>query len=170
MNKVLKVFHLLGLAAFVGSIFGHILLGGLGDPTADLIGFAALAEARYMNVLLLTLPGLALLLFTGIALAWRYGLTPKSRRWLGAKLLLVGLIALNGVLVLTPLGRDMAALAQDAVATGSLPAAYFELQQIESLFGAANLAMILVVVALATAKPRLVRKNGVEIRSGEAVA
>ena len=65
MNKFLKIIHLLGLAAFVGSIFGHILLGNLGDPKADLAGFAVLMQAKSMNVILLTMPGLVPMLITG---------------------------------------------------------------------------------------------------------
>ncbi len=169
MNKFLKIIHLLGLAAFVGSIFGHILLGNLSDPEADLAGFAVLVQAKYMNVLLLTMSGLILMLLTGIALMWRRGMTPKKLRWMGVKLVLVTLIALNGTFVLTPLSRDMATLAQDAVTTGHLPTAFYDLQTKEDVFGIANLAMILGVISLAVAKPALRRKNGVKTRSGEEV-
>ncbi len=168
MNKFLKIIHLLGLVAFVGSIFSHILLSNLGDPEADLAGFAVLAQAKYMNVLLLTMSGLILMLLTGIALMLRRGMTPKRARWMGVKLMLVMLIALNGTLVLTPLSRDMATLAQDAGTTGRLPTAFYDLQRKEDVLGTANLAMILAVISLAVAKPALRRKNGIKTRSGEA--
>jgi len=169
MNKFLKIAHLLGLAAFVGSIFGHILLRNLGDPKADLVGFAVLMQAKSMNVLLLTMSGLILMLLTGIALMWRRGMTPKKLRWLGMKLVLVALIALNGTFVLTPLSRNMATLAQDAVTTGHLPTIFYDLQRKEDAFGIANLAMILTVMSLAVAKPAFRRKKNVNIHSGKAV-
>ena len=169
MNKFLKIVHLLGLAMFVGSIFGHILLGSLSDPGADLAGFAVLMKAKYMNVLLLTMSGLILMLLTGIALMWRRGITPKRARWMAAKLVLVALIILNGTFVLTPLSRDMATLAQDAVTTGTVPVAFYDLQRKEDVFGTANLVIILAVMGLAAAKPALRRNNGAKRRSGEAV-
>ncbi len=122
-----------------------------------------------MNVLLLTVPGLILMLLTGIALIWRRGMTPKRLRWMGVKLVLVALIALNGTFVLTPLSRDMATLAQEAVTTGHLPVAFYDLQRKEDVFGIANLAMILAVMSLAVAKPALRWKNGVKTGSREAV-
>jgi len=87
----------------VGSIFGHILLGSIGDPETDLAGFAVLMEAKYMNALVLTASGLILTIVTGIALMFRRGMTPNKLRWMALKLGLVGLIALNGIFVLTPL-------------------------------------------------------------------
>ncbi|MEA3292770.1 MAG: DUF2269 family protein [Pseudomonadota bacterium] len=168
MNKFLKAGHLIGLAAFVGSIFGHILLGNLGDREAGLAGFAVLMQAKYMNVLLLTTSGLVLLLLTGIPLMLRRGMSPAKVRWMGVKLALVALIALNGILVLTPLGQEMAAMARNAVSAGGLPAAFFELQSKEDTFGAANLAMILAVISLAVARPALRRKNSIQVVSRRA--
>lgn len=168
MNKFLKAGHLIGLAAFVGSIFGHILLGNLGDPEADLAGFAALMQAKHMNVLLLTTSGLVLLLLTGIPLMLRRGMSPAKVRWMGVKLALVALIALNGTLVLTPLSQEMAAMARSAVSSGSLPVAFFALQSKEDVFGAANLAMILAVIGLAIARPALRRKSGFQAVSRRA--
>jgi uncharacterized membrane protein len=164
MSKFLKVGHFLGLAVFVGSIFGHILLGHLGDPSTDPAGFAALMQAKYMNVLVLTTSGLALLVLTGIPLMLRRGLTPKKARWMGTKLALVTLIALNGAFILTPLSRDMATAAQETVKAGALPPVYSQLKRREDLFGAGNLAMILGVIGLAVAKPFLGQRTSLTTR------
>ena len=157
MNKILKITHFLGLAVFLGSIPGHIVLGRLVDPAADLKGFTLLMHAKYMTILALTLPGVALMLLTGIAMMLRRGTTPNKFRWMAVKLALVALIALNGAFVLTPLARDIAAAAQAAVTTGSLPAGFADLARKEGAFGAANLAMILAVIGLAVVKPSLGR-------------
>ncbi len=151
MNAFLKVGHLVGLVMFLGSIFGHIVLSNLADPKADLAGFAVLMQAKYMNLLLLTAPGLVLMLLTGIPLMLRRGMTPNKFRWMGIKLALVTLIALNAAFILTPLSRDMAIVARGAVATGSLPADFGEMRRREDAFGAANIAMILAVIGLAVA-------------------
>ena len=155
MNKLLKIIHLLGLALFLGSIFGHILLGNLADPSTEPAGFAALMQAKHMNVLTLTMPGLMIILLSGIALMLRFRMTPKRFSWMAVKLVLVVLVALNGVLFLAPISRDMAMLAQDAMAVGSLSPQFYLLQQKEELFGIANLLMILAVVYLSVAKPKL---------------
>jgi len=80
-------------------------------------------------------------------------LTPDRARWMAAKLVLVTLITLNGVLVLRPVARDLAFSAQTAATTGSPPPAFAELQRRESLFGDANLAMILATIALSVFRP-----------------
>lgn len=169
MEKILKSAHLVGLALFLGSIPGHIVLGRLADPAADLQGFALLMQAKYVSVLALTLPGLALVLLSGSALMLRRGMTPDKLRWMAAKLALVALISLNGALVLTPLAREIAAAAQAAVAAASLPAGFADLTRRESAFGALNLAMVFAVIALAVFKPSL-RRAAVTARAGEAMS
>jgi len=153
MDKTLKAAHFVGLALFLGSIPGHILLGRLADP-ADLPGFALLMHAKYASVLALTLPALILTLLTGIALMLRRGMTPNRIRWMAVKLVLVAMIVLNGALVLRPVGAEMAHSARAAVKTGTLSPAFASLERREGAFGAANLVMILAVIGLAVFKPR----------------
>ena len=124
MERILKVAHLVALALFLGSIPGHIVLGRLADPAADAEGFALLMHA-----------------------------TPDKVRWMAAKLALVALITVNGAFILTPLARDISGSAKAAVAAGTLPAGFADLTRRESAFGAANLAMVLAVIALAVARP-----------------
>ncbi|HXX85673.1 MAG TPA: hypothetical protein VEN29_17055 [Casimicrobiaceae bacterium] len=83
----------------------------------------------------------------------RQQLTPNKARWIAAKLVLVTLITLNGVFVLPPVARDLAISAQTAATTGSRPPAFTELERRESLFGDANLAMILATIALSVFRP-----------------
>jgi uncharacterized membrane protein len=157
MNKTLKVAHFVGLALFLGSIPGHILLGRLADPAADLQGFALLMHANYVNGLAFTLPGLFLMLLTGIVLMLRRGLTPNRYRWMAVKLMLVSLIALNATFILRPLAGEIADTAGASVSAGSLPAGFADLERREGIFGAVNLAMILAVVGLTVFKPGLRR-------------
>jgi len=143
----------------VGSIFGHILLGSIGDPETDLARFAVLMEAKYMNALVLTASGLILTIVTGIALMFRRGMTPNKLRWMALKLGLVGLIALNGIFVLTPLTQEMATIASNAVNSGTLPAVFSELKTSEDIFGVINMVMILTTMWLTVAKPALRRTS-----------
>ncbi len=165
MNKLLKISHLIGLAVFLGSIPGHILLGGIGNSEADLPGFAVLITAKQLNVQYLTVPGLILTLLSGAALAIRRDINPMRARWLVAKLILVVLITLNGMLILGPLSQEMAVAARNAVQLGALPVEFAALEQKEAIFGAVNLVMVFLVISLAVAKPALCRAGGVKTLS-----
>jgi uncharacterized membrane protein len=160
MHRILKVAHIIGLAVFLGSIPGHIVLGALGDPVADPTGFALLMHAKHVNVVVLTIPALVFTALTGAALAWRRRLSPAAHRWLGVKVVLVGLIGVNGALVLRPLSAEIARMAAEAAAGGIVPAAIASLAARESAFGAANLAMVVAVIALSVARPRLGAMQG----------
>ncbi|HYD32836.1 MAG TPA: DUF2269 family protein [Azospirillaceae bacterium] len=153
MRAMLRLLHLIGLAAFLGSILVHILLGEVVDPAHDLAGYALAMKIKYLATLILTLPGLALMILTGTVMAWRQRLTLLTAKWLGAKLVLVILIALNGAAVLTPLGAETARLAAEGVLSGALPATFTEVKQKEDIAGALNLLMIVAVSTLALVRP-----------------
>ncbi len=156
MTKLLKTVHLVGLAVFLGSIPGHIVLARLAMAQADVAAAVALLEAKHTATLALTLPGLALSVATGLAmLAANRGLLRTA--WLRAKLALVALVALNGALVLTPIGAAMVERARETRSADALRTALAPLAARESAFGAVNLAMVLAAVALAVARPRLRR-------------
>jgi hypothetical protein len=152
IRKLVKALHLVGLALFLGSIPAHILLGRLATAEGDLAHTALLLHAKHVSVLALTLPGLALIVVTGL------GLVVSARslmqaRWLWAKLALAILVMLNGALILTPTGAAIAALATEAAATGIVPPTLAALQARESLFGAINLTMTFGIIALAVLRP-----------------
>ncbi|GJL57057.1 MAG: hypothetical protein NPIRA02_41890 [Nitrospirales bacterium] len=155
MKPLTRILHFVGLAVFVGSIFGHILLGKLGDPEQDLGEFAVLMQAKYSNTLFLTTPGLLLVVITGVGLMRQEGTSPRKVRWLAAKVILVGLTALNGVFLLTPLSEEMAAIAGEAVHAGRLSPEFWALKIQEDIFGALNMALILLTMSLVVIKPAL---------------
>lgn len=152
IRKLVKALHLVGLALFLGSIPAHILLGRMAAAEGDLAHMALLLHAKHVSVLALTLPGLALIVATGLGLvATERGLV--QARWLWAKLALAALVMLNGALILTPTGAEIAALAAEAAATGVVPPTLAALQARESLFGAINLTMIFGIIGLAVLRP-----------------
>jgi hypothetical protein len=77
--------------------------------------------------------------------------------WTRLKLWLALLVVLNGVAMLSPLGAEIATLAGDAAASGVVLPALSGLEACEGLFGAANVLMVLAIVALAVGRPRLRR-------------
>jgi len=154
MQKVLKFLHLTAVSVFVGSIPGHILLGVAAGRAAD----PAIALVWYQAKHLLTagLTGSALLaaMATGAVVLLRRRRLLHAR-WLQLKLLLVLLIAANGLLVLTPISAELATLAAQAAEGQATMTAVAALKARESIAGAANIAMLALVLALAVFRPQL---------------
>lgn len=155
MTKTLKVLHLLGLALLLGSIFGHIVAGarhgGVAGSPELLFARQTIADATRM----LTLPGLALAIASGIALALRGGRGLAGRRWLIVHAgLAVAVLALAATLIV-PAGNAMLRLAAEAVAGGALGPDYAAAARTERMVGAFNVVLILLVVAIGVAKPAL---------------
>ncbi len=148
MRDVFLYLHLFAFAAFAGSVFGHVALGAAFQPNADMAGYAGVLAAQHLITQSVIFGGQAVLMASGIGLVATRGLWRNLPRWLLVKLGLVALVILNGALVLAPIGAVRAEMAARAAAPADLPAAFADLGQRESLFGAANLLMVLVVVAL----------------------
>lgn len=147
MTRFLKVVHILGLAVFVGSILGHIALAQMAAPGEAAYGWAQ--TAKHDSTLRLTLPGMAVAGLSGLLLTIRR--RAILRRWLQVKVGLFALVALNGALILSPLGAELAAQAGQGAPAETLLA----LSGREALFGAVNLSLIVLIVVLAVARPRL---------------
>jgi uncharacterized membrane protein len=152
MHRILRIVHFIALAVFVGSIFGHILLGRMAaadGPAATL----PLLEAKLAMIYVLTLPGLGALVVSGAALALATQRRTGARRWLAAKLALVVAVGLNGALVLTPIAAEQ--VARVRAGADALSPAYQALARRESIAGGLNLLAIAAIVALAVYRPRL---------------
>lgn len=143
MRPVLLGIHLLALAAVVGSVFLHILIGLLAEPAAG--SFPALMALKDTTTRAFILPGMVLLGASGMVLARR--LPRPWPLWLKAKLALVPVIALNGLFVLLPLGAEIAAAAAQGLPTEALRVR-------EDIAGTINLVLILAVIALSVARPQ----------------
>ncbi|HEY7609183.1 MAG TPA: DUF2269 family protein [Alphaproteobacteria bacterium] len=156
MHRLIRIVHFLALAIFLGSIFGHIVLGRMAaaDPAVAL----PVLEAKLVMTYVLTLPGLGALVISGAALAFLTRKRTGLQRWLVAKLALVVAVALNGALVLTPIAAEEVALARAGV--GALSPVFEILAIRESIAGALNLAAILAIVALAAFRPALRASGG----------
>ncbi len=82
-------------------------------------------------------------------------MSPSRVCWLATNLILVGLIALNGIFILTSMSRDMAVLVADAVQSRNLSCAFWAVRSRENLLGMLDLLMILIAIGLVKAKPSL---------------
>lgn len=153
MLKFVKVAHLLGVVMFFGSILGHITVGFVpgakDDPQTALFVRQAIDGATTY----LTMPGLVLLLVTGIFMIVKGKLPAFKTRWLALHAGFGLLIVLNAVFMLYPTGQELLDTASQ-VAMGALPME--QLHAIggrEAAFGAANLLLCLTMVFIAVVKP-----------------
>lgn len=168
MYRILKILHLLGLTLFLGSVLGHIVAGiGAGDPGSASFLFAR--EEIALATRALTLPGLLLAILSGIAMARLGRLSPVRQRWLAAKALLTAVVAVNALLFVVPSGDRALAGARALLhgEAGATAAGVLSAVGVESVAGAVNILLVLAIVALGVAKPRLAspsaprRDNGV---------
>lgn len=156
LHGALRILHIVGLAMFLGSILGHIVLSSLpvsGDPQAFL--FVRMAIIRETHAL--TLPGLGLLLVSGLWLTMsRHGGFFKQR-WLTVHQILALFVLLNALLVLAPVGDHLLQLARSAHEGAPSYESVLTLKSKEAAFGATNLVLSLLATAIAVYRPRLKR-------------
>ncbi|RED46124.1 DUF2269 family protein [Aestuariispira insulae] len=162
MPKTIKLFHILGLVLFFGTVPVHILLGQIALSYFE-NGDTSLA-ATYRMILvqviqMLTLPGLALLWLSGLFSVFRSKGRILRQKWILMKLALVFLVSVNGVVILTSLAKELAFHYGMAAATGEIAEEITALTTQEDLFGTLNLLMILAICALACYKPGRIGKT-----------
>jgi hypothetical protein len=155
MYKIAKALHLLGLAMFLGSILGHISVGfvpGAKDKAeAMLFGRQAIEIATWS----LTVPGLALLVVTGLVMTIRGGLGFGRWRWLTVHQTIAVLILLNATLILVAIGGDLLDSASEIVRGSGSMEAFRALTGRERMFGPINLVLALVTIFVAVLRPGL---------------
>jgi hypothetical protein len=155
MYKTAKALHFVGLAMFLGSILGHITIGfvpGAKDQTqAMLFGRQAIEIATWS----LTVPGLALLAFTGLFMTVHGRLGFGRQRWLTVHQIIGAVIILNAAFILVPAGGDLLDVVSEISRGNQSMAVFNALETREAIFGAVNVLLALLGIFIATLKPRL---------------
>ncbi|MBE7638019.1 DUF2269 family protein [Sneathiella sp. P13V-1] len=155
--KILKVFHIVAICVFVGSIPSHIILGEIAQVMPLGESFVAIYKTKAVLTYGLTAAGLAMSVISGGLIVLRHRAMLKTP-WLRLKLVLVAGIVINAVKNLIPIAKDMSVLAAQAAEAGSLPPEFLGLKAQEAIFGPINLALIICVIILSVAKPSLWKK------------
>ena len=106
MTAFLKSIHILGVAMFLGSILGHVVVGFVPGKATDPQVSVFVRQAIVIATDILTLPGLLLLAVTGLIMLLRRGRKAFSARWLVIHTVFGLLIILNAGAVLYPAGTD----------------------------------------------------------------
>lgn len=151
MRVFLKLVHYLAVSAYVGSIFGHILLGEA-FSVVDIAAYRTILQAKAALTDALILGGIALSMPSGVGLIIAGGGKQALRPWLLVKLAAVALITANTLLFLRPIGLERIELASDVIAGTQTLDALMAAGMQENMFGAANLVLVLVVIVLSVAR------------------
>jgi len=157
MYRFCKFLHLLGLTLFLGSVFGHIVAGALAGTPGDAAFVAARAQI-VQATRLLTLPGLGLLLISGVGMSASARVSPFKIGWLAAHVGAAGLILINTAAFVVPAGVRALALAKAGEFGDALSGALLT----EDGFGAANVSLALAAIALGLYKPVLFRRQAAQ--------
>lgn len=155
MYRFLKTAHLLGLAMFLGSVLGHIVAGiEAGQPGAASFLFARQDVSLATRVL--TMPGLLLTIASGFGMMTAARLSPRRQPWLGLHAGLGLLVLILAVCFLVPTGRTILRGAASLLETPdhAVVAQVLIMKQIESVAGAVNLVLTLLIISLGVWKPR----------------
>jgi hypothetical protein len=153
-SPILLLIHLLGLTMFLGSILGSIVLSlgapATGDPGAVVFAWRAIGSANTF----LTIPGLAILIGSGLFLIPAQDRNPRHERWLALKMLaVIGIIAITAVLI-EPSEDQLRELAK-SLPDPAARASFTEVAVRQQIYGAVNLALVVLSSALVVFKPRL---------------
>lgn len=153
MFKLLKLLHLVGVAAFLGSVFGHIV-SGLTVPWSDDALAVLTARGGILDITrAVTLPGLGVAVATGLGMMASKRIDPRRAPWLAVHAGLGLLIVANALLLVVPAGRVMA---EQAAKLGGMEfdaVVYLDALKVEAIAGGVNLLMAVSAMALAIAKP-----------------
>lgn len=142
MRNGLRLLHLLGFVAFVGSSASWLVLAAAaeGASPANLV-FAR--EVIDRGLLWLTVPGLWLAVLVGATIA-QSGWASYGDRWVLVKSAAAIVIVLNTHMVLQPTAGEALELAQISRTQGELAAAYHDVAATERVAGALNIGLGLV--------------------------
>lgn len=145
MRNVLRLLHLAGLAAFLGSILTYIVITEAlrgAEPAA----YAFARRAITLGTYYLTVPGMWLVIFTGAAMALKE-MALLNTRWVRIKVFTAFVIALNAHFMVLPAVNGALSAALASVDKGAMSVEYHNYYLQESIFGALNVVLIFVAAA-----------------------
>jgi hypothetical protein len=154
VSPMLVLVHLVGLTMFLGSILGNIVLSlgapATGDPGAVVFAWRAIGSTNTF----LTIPGLAILIGSGLVLIPAQDRSPTRERWLAFKMLaVIGIVVIAAALI-EPSEDQLREIAK-SLPDPAARASFTEVAVRQQIYGAVNLALVVLASALVVFKPRL---------------
>lgn len=150
MAKILRIMHILGLVMFLGSIIGYIVVNGMAVKSTNLEVVSFAKYFVYFGTRIITVPGMWILILTGILLSYSSGYKIRANGWLKAKLLISLFIILIATFLIVPATKELAHIASDSVVKGALNPNMSKFQMREDIFGTINVIGIFANLILVT--------------------
>jgi hypothetical protein len=155
----LRLLHLLGLVLFLGSIFSHIVIGqapqALQDPAALIFARKAIGAATHV----LTIPGLALSVVTGIGMFGFRRNALLGARWFKIHATIAALIVIITGAIMLPVVEKLLHLA-NLVVSGAISIESFQNAALrEHIFGAFNILLAFAAAYFGVFRPGLERRK-----------
>jgi len=152
----LKLIHILAVVMFIGNIVTGVFWHRHALATRDPRLIAHTMDGVIRSDRLFTVPGVVLIIVSGLIAAIQGGLPLLRTGWIAWTLLLFGISGLVFMLKLAPLQRQMLQQAQAGAASGALDqVAYHRLSRQWDLWGAVATGTPLLGLALMVLKPSL---------------
>lgn len=153
MYRALKLIHILGFALFLGSIMGHIVAARVAPGTADPAVLIYARDTVILAARAVTLPGLAMIIVSGIAMT-RLGPADLPRQgWFRAHSALSVPITV-ATLAIIAAASDLADLSRALAAGRGSLAGFAGPEAVERGLGAVNILAILASAAVAVVRRR----------------
>lgn len=150
LRNSLKVLHILGLVFFLGSIITFIIASELSNES-DLVGLVFARELISTGTLIITIPGMWLVIVTGIGMAIISARLKQT--WVRIKFVVSIIIALNAHAFIMNAVTEATLLANKSLLKGVIHIDYLQAYTEESIFGAINVLLILSLIIVAVFKP-----------------
>lgn len=141
MRQVLKLLHYIGLTMFLGSVLMFIIIAGT-TSHENLDALLVTRQIILYGEYFLTLPGIVIVLITGIVMTSKY-YSFFQLRWLNIKQVSILLISLNAIFFLYPYANELLDLTRQSIQEGKLLPEYAVIETKEALAGAVNILLIL---------------------------
>jgi uncharacterized membrane protein len=151
--QIVLVLHIGSAMLLAGNLITSAFWKVRADRSGNLEAIAMTSRAVLLADYAFTLPGLAVLLLSGIVMV---GITSWSRfqeTWLAVSLLLLILTALIWLLRLLPLELRMRRMSREAVDGGALDPAYARVSRQWAMFGGIATTIVIVILFLMVIRP-----------------
>ena len=162
MKRILKTLHLCGLLLLSSGLVLAWIFPGTLDAEATAASRVALTQSAYNALLQLSLPGLLLMLATGVPMLLQLNLPPGRSRWIGLKLALAGLVAGNILLFLTPTTRELLIAAGRATQGMAIHTPIDTLTTRSGWLALGGLGLVVAIIAVSVIRPSLGKARKVD--------
>jgi uncharacterized membrane protein len=154
MYLALKFLHIVGVILFLGNITTGVFWKAHADRTRDPRLIAHVLDGIIRSDRLFTIPGVVIILVTGIAAALTAGLPLLRTAWIAGGIALFIFAGVAFMARVAPRQRQMLALARSSTDPATFDwAAYEKLSRSWAIWGAAALLSPLIAAALMVFKP-----------------